>query len=179
MFCTPERNGCGHYEDDGCPDYDCEWAGLDAISEERIEKGASIDNGGQRYDGLPDIRGQAVVTDVNLSYLATMTPAEALLMAEWARMLLLDDGSWGNAWAHHWCEECQGRWRECGHCRGTYDAVQEFLDRHAAGARGLTEGMIHYWGNDIAGELRLFRGWCPHLPFDKRLATEEREWRPS
>ena len=179
MFCTPERNACGHFEGDGCPDYGCEWSALDAISEERHVGGRWVDNGGQRYDGLPAIDGQAIVTGISLSYLATMTLAETLLMADWARMLLLDEGSWGNARADHWCEWCKGQWRDCGHCAGEYAAVEDFLDKEAAGASGLTEGIIHYWGNDIAGELRLFRGWCPHLPFDKRLATEEREWHPA
>ena len=179
MFCTPERNGCGHFEGDACPDYGCEWSAFDASSEERFVDGAYATNGGQRYDGLPAFDGQAIVTGISLSYLATMTLAETLLMADWARMLLLDEGSWGNARADHWCEWCKGQWRDCGYCAGEYAAVEDFLDKEAAGASGLTEGIIHYWGNDIAGELRLFRGWCPHLPYDKRLATEEREWRPS
>lgn len=179
MFCTPERNGCGHYEDDGCPAYGCEWSALDAISEERWIDGAHADNGGRRHDGLPQTAGQAIVTDVNLSYLATMTPGEARLIGEWARALLTDGGSWAHTRSRHWCEWCNGRWRDCRHCYGEYEAVQEFLNGDAAGETWLTEGIIYYWGNDIAGELRLFRGWCPHLPFDKRLATEEWEWCPS
>ena len=177
MFCTPERNGCGHHEDDGCPSHDCEWSAFDAISEERSVAGAYTNNEGRRYDGLSNVDGQAVVTATNLSYLATMDPEEALLMAAWSRMLLLDEGSWGNARVDRWCACCQGDWRACGHCAGQNAAVAAFLDQDGDEIT-LSEGLIHYWGNDIAGELRLFRGWCPHLPFDKRRATEEREWRP-
>lgn len=176
MFRTMERNGCGHYESDGCAGYACEWSALDAISEERYVDGAHSDNGGRRYDRVPDVPGQAVVTDVNLSYLATMTSAEALVMADAAKALLLDAAALADPEYEHWCGRCEGKWHQCTFCSGEHQAVQEFLQRHAAGDKSLTEGLVHYWGNDIAGELRLFRGWCPHLPFDKRPATEEREW---
>ncbi|MGI8927392.1 MAG: hypothetical protein ACR2HN_12220 [Tepidiformaceae bacterium] len=176
MFCALERNGCGHFEDDGCPNWECEWSSLDAISEERYVGGCRIDHGGRRHDRLPDVCGQAVVTDVNLRYLATMTPAEARLMADNTHRAFGPNGDWDHARRDRWCARCRGHWQHCGHCAGAEAAVAGFVDRYVQGDRSLTEGLVHFWGNDIAGELRLFRGWCPHLPFDKRLATEEREW---
>ncbi len=179
VFCTPERNGCGHYEGDTCPDWECEWSSLDAILEERDVDGRRVDHGGHRHDGLPDVGGQAVVTDVNLRYLATMTSAEARLMADNVHWAFGPKGDWDHARRDRWCAQCRGCWQQCGYCAVAEAAVEEFLQRYAEDERALTEGLLHFWGNDIAGELRLFRGWCPHLPFDKRLATEEREWRPS
>ena len=55
MFCTPERNACGHHEADGCPNWGCEWSAFDAISEERFVDGTQFDNGGLRFDGLPEV----------------------------------------------------------------------------------------------------------------------------
>lgn len=176
MFCTPERNGCGHHEADGCPNWSCEWSAFDAIGEERFADGTHSDNRGSRFDGLPEVSGQAVVTDVNLTYLATMTPEEARLMTDWARVLLIDE-SWGNSVADHWCGACRGHRSRCAYNLSEQQAVGEFLAKGPTGEAVLTEGMIYFWGNEIAGELRLFRGWCPHLPFDKRRATDEREWR--
>jgi hypothetical protein len=42
-------------------------------------------------------------------------------------------------------------------------AARHFMDQWPE-THSLTEGLIAHYGNDLAGELRLMRGWCVHKP---------------
>lgn len=70
-----------------------------------------------------------------------------------------------------------GGWLETGDDLNDWHAVAaDFMMACESEAPVLTEGLIAYASYDLACELAHLRGWCPDLPYDKRLATDEREW---
>ena len=94
----------------------------------------------------------------NLAYLASITPFEHHALAQ-AAFYNLRSGWWCGVDCDQSCDHDE---RHPGHT-----AVSDFLERCRRGHWSLTEGMARDYADDIAGELRILRGWCIHEPWDK------------
>ncbi|MBI2767165.1 MAG: hypothetical protein HYX53_14815 [Chloroflexi bacterium] len=102
----------------------------------------------------------------NIAYLASMAGGEQEVLARSA-YLDLADGWWagadsnlgGHADVFEDRAEAQG-------------GVRRFIEDCQRGNWCLNEGFIAEYANDLAGELRLLRGWCIHAPWDKHRADD-------
>lgn len=94
----------------------------------------------------------------NLRYLMTMTEEEHVELLAFVKEALTD-GWWGGL-EEGWCHFTPEEREQCGCAQTTRIATDQMAkDR-------LTEGFIGDYANDLAGELRFMRGWCPHQPYD-------------
>jgi hypothetical protein len=159
MFCD-EWQECGHHERDRCRPFHL-WVSV-AGTEQRYEAFYFGSGEWDSRDAMLALDAEAGwppgVQPHNLAYLSGMSTTEAKLLAQAAFVNLMTE--W---WCGIGCD------KSCDHdeVHPSHNAVDEFIERCRRQEWVLSEGMVRDFGDDLAGELRIFRGWCIHKPWDK------------
>lgn len=133
-----ERCRCGR---------DCDWDGRDSML---LDDCPQVDEHGKA------VEGHGNCCPHNLSYLATMTEVEHEELAK-AALEHLVTGWWAEFYVDSFRAVASGYAGGAGLTGG-----QRFVKDCRDGRWELNEGFVHDFANDLAGELRLMRGWCPH-----------------